>query len=89
MLIDLSLDTGGRYAYSGDMIEILRSNNLADIAFSQALLQSLDIECHVFDVHMSVLEGSIGILPQRVMVATKDATRAREALHENDLPVSE
>ena len=38
------------------------------------------------DVHMSILEGSIGILPRRLMVADDDLTRARIVLSDNDIP---
>jgi hypothetical protein len=39
------------------------------------------------DVHMSVLEGSIGVLPRRLMVADADLFMARAVLadHEIDL----
>jgi hypothetical protein len=41
------------------------------------------------DVHMSALEGSIGILPRRLLVRRADAHRARIVLRDNALPVSE
>ena len=53
------------------------------IAFSTALLRAEDIDCFVLDVHMSVLEGSIGLLPQRLMVAERDLFRARAILKDN------
>ncbi|MCC6007750.1 MAG: DUF2007 domain-containing protein [Rhodobacteraceae bacterium] len=71
------------------MKEILRSTNPTDIAFAQALLSGEGIECFSFDVHMSVLEGSIGILPQRLMVADRDAFVARSVLRDNGLSVVE
>lgn len=70
------------------MQEILRSNDPTIVAFALALLSGEDIEVFEMDVHMSVLEGSIGILPRRLMVARADAFRARAILRENDLPVS-
>ena len=45
------------------MRELLRTNDPTVIAFSTALLRGEDIDCFVLDVHMSVLEGSIGLLP--------------------------
>ena len=39
------------------------------------------------DVHMSVLEGSIGILPRRVMVGDRDLFLARSILKENGIEV--
>jgi hypothetical protein len=35
------------------------------------------------DQHMSVLEGSIGILPRRLMVADRDLFMARVILRDN------
>ncbi len=34
---------------------------------------------------MSVLEGSIGLLPRRVMVADRDLFRARAVLRDNEV----
>ena len=65
------------------MREILRSNDPTVIAFSTALLRAEGIDCFVLDVHTSVLEGSIGILPRRLAVADRDAFRARAVLRDN------
>lgn len=70
------------------MRELLRTNNPADFAFACALLQGEGIECFPLDVHMSALEGSIGILPRRLMVAQRDLFRARAVLTDNGLSVS-
>ena len=67
------------------MEEVLSSNNPVDLSFATALLSGEDIEAVIFDVHTSVLEGSIGILPRRVMVASDDAARARRILFDNGL----
>lgn len=70
------------------MKEVLRSNDPTVIAFATALLSGEDIECFAMDVHMSVLEGSIGILPRRLMVRDADLFMASAVLRDNDLPVS-
>jgi hypothetical protein len=67
------------------MREILRSNDPTVIAFSTALLRGEGIDCFVLDVHTSVLEGSIGVLPRRLTVADRDAFRARAVLRDNDV----
>ena len=67
----------------------MRSTDPTEIAFASALLSGEDIEVFVLDVHMSVLEGSIGILPRRLLVRRVDAERARLVLRDNALPVSE
>ena len=67
------------------MRELLRTNDPTVIAFSTALLRGEDIDCFVLDVHMSVLDGSIGILPRRIMVADRDLFRARAVLRDNEV----
>ncbi len=71
------------------MKELMRSNDPTAIAFAKALLEGEDIDCFEMDVHMSVLEGSIGILPRRLMVRDGDHVRAKVVLTDNDLPVQE
>jgi len=71
------------------MLEIMRSTDPTEIAFASALLSGEGIEVFELDVHMSVLEGSIGILPRRLLVKRSDAFQARIVLRDNDLPVLE
>lgn len=68
------------------MKELLRSTDPTVIAFAQAMLQGEDIRVFAMDVHMSILEGSLGILPQRLMVADRDLFLARAVLRDNDIP---
>ena len=68
-----------------NMKEILRTTDPTHIAFVSALLRGEGIEPIILDVHMSVLEGSIGVLPRRVMVAEQDAWRAGMILRDNDV----
>ncbi|MEL6583414.1 MAG: DUF2007 domain-containing protein [Pseudomonadota bacterium] len=70
------------------MEELFRTNDPTEIAFITALLRAEDIECFVMDVHMSALEGSIGILPRRVLVERRAKFRAAAILRDNgfDLP---
>lgn len=70
------------------MREILRSTDPTQIAFAEALLSGEGIAAFVFDVHISILEGSIGILPRRLMVADRDASVARAVLADNGLEIS-
>ncbi|WP_417726827.1 DUF2007 domain-containing protein [Roseovarius sp.] len=65
------------------MKQLLRTNDIASIAFAQALLQGEGIDCFEMDVNMSILEGSIGIFPRRLMVANEDYEEARIALIDN------
>lgn len=68
------------------MRELLRSSDPTVIAFASALLQGEHIVVFPLDVHMSILEGSIGVLPRRLMVADRDLFRARVVLADNDIP---
>jgi hypothetical protein len=70
------------------MEELLRTNDPTEIAFAQALLRGEEIDCFVMDVHMSALEGSIGILPRRVLVAREDRFRAAAILRDNGIEPS-
>lgn len=68
------------------MIELMRSTDPTLIAFATAMLQGEDITTFPLDVHMSVLEGSSGFLPRRLMVLERDLWRARIVLADNDIP---
>jgi hypothetical protein len=67
------------------MREIVRTNDSVLITAIEALLQGAGIGHVVFDQNMSVLEGSIGMLPRRVMVADDQADAARKLLTEAGL----
>ena len=67
------------------MKQLLRTNDPTVMAFAKALLQGEDIDCFELDVNMSALEGSIGILPRRLMVRDDDLARAQRALRDNGI----
>jgi hypothetical protein len=52
----------------------------------QALLASAGIEAVVLDGHTSVMEGSIGAIPRRLMVYDDDELRARAVIAEAGEP---
>jgi hypothetical protein len=62
------------------MTELIRTNDLVLISAVEALLGGAGIDCMVADQHMSVLEGSVGVLPRRVLVTDDDLKRARRIL---------
>ena len=68
------------------MKELLRTNNFVFLSYAQAILQDAGIESLVFDNHMSVMEGSLGVLPRRLMVSDLDHARARKLLAEAEPP---
>ncbi|QDC11032.1 DUF2007 domain-containing protein [Oceanicola sp. D3] len=65
------------------MKAVLRTTDPTQLAFAKALLTGEDITCFEMDVHMSVLEGSIGVLPRRLMVADAEHEEAAEILRDN------
>ena len=59
------------------MKELLRTNNVVRLSWAQAVLRDVGIDSLVLDHHTSLVEGSIGAIPRRLMVAEKDHRRAR------------
>jgi len=72
------------------MRPVLKTNNPVLLSFAQSLLSDAQIECVVFDENASVMDGSLGILPRRLMVADDDFERGqallREAVARRDQP---
>jgi hypothetical protein len=62
--------------------ELVRTNDAVLISAIEALLNGARIKHMVVDQNMSVLEGSIGIFPRRILVEEDDADAARELLEE-------
>jgi hypothetical protein len=62
------------------MHELLRSNDLVLLSYVTHLLEEVGIAHVMFDVHTSAVEGSIGILPRRLMVNDDDIIAARQVL---------
>ena len=62
------------------MEELLRTNDIVLISFVEALLRDAGIDHLVVDQNMSVIEGSLGVLPRRVLVGRDEIERARAVL---------
>ena len=67
------------------MQELMRSNDAVLISFVDALLKDAQIPHFVADVHMSILDGSIGVLPRRVLVDPEQLDKARRLLQDAEL----
>lgn len=67
------------------MREIIRTNDAVLVSAIGALLDGAGIHHLVFDQNMSVLEGSLGVLPRRVLVSDDDVAAARQVLTEAGL----
>ena len=62
--------------------ELVRTNNAVLITAIEALLKGADIPHMVLDQHMSVLEGSLGMLPRRIVVDGEHWEVARQLLED-------
>ena len=62
------------------MICIIRTNDPVTLSFAQVILKDSHIECFVMDQHMSLMEGSVGASPRRLLVIDDDADAARRAI---------
>ena len=64
------------------MRELVRTNDAVLISAIEALLKSAQIGHMVVDQNISVLEGSIGIFPRRILVGENEFEAARRLLEE-------
>ena len=62
------------------MVELLRTNDSVRLSWVTALLADDGIQSIILDTHTSIVEGSIGAIPRRLMVGDEDADRARRIL---------
>jgi putative signal transducing protein len=62
--------------------ELVRTNDAVLISAIEALLKGADIAHMVVDQNMSVLEGSIGIFPRRILVSDNEIEAARRLLED-------
>ena len=67
------------------MTEILRTNDPVLISFAVHLLRQAGCEPVVADEHISIMEGSIGAFPRRLLVPEDCETTARQVLRDADL----
>lgn len=61
---------------------LIQSNDPVRLSWVTAYLADSGIEAILLDLHTSVLEGSIGILPRRLMVHEDDYAQAKRLLIE-------
>jgi hypothetical protein len=59
---------------------VVTSNDPVRLSFLTALLADAGIEATLLDGHTSVLEGSAGAIPRRLVVNNDDFVRARRLL---------
>jgi hypothetical protein len=61
---------------------LLKTNNPVLLNFAEVLLRDARIAAVVFDREASVMDGSMGMLPRRLMVDEEDYEQARRILEE-------
>ncbi|MCW2306258.1 putative signal transducing protein [Rhodobium gokarnense] len=59
------------------MEELLKTNDPVTLSFATSLLEEAGIGHLVVDQHMSIVEGSLGIIPRRLLVERDALTQAR------------
>ena len=64
------------------MKELFSTNDITKFVYAETILNSNDIISFALDENISVLEGSIGILPRRLMVLENDYEQASELLED-------
>ena len=62
------------------MKESIRTNDAVVLSFAESLMKDAGIGCFIADQGMSILEGSLGLLPRRFLVDEDDADEARQVL---------
>ena len=62
------------------MRELLRTNDIVLVSAVGSLLDGANIHHLVLDQNMSIIEGSLGILPRRILVHEDDNSAARRLL---------
>lgn len=63
-----------------DLRELVRTNDVVLVSAIGALLDGAHIDHLVLDQNMSILEGSVGVIPRRILVHDDDNRAARQVL---------
>ncbi|UZE50459.1 putative signal transducing protein [Rhodopseudomonas sp. P2A-2r] len=62
------------------MRELVRTNDVVLVSAVGSLLDGANIHHLVLDQNMSILEGSVGVIPRRILVHQDDLGEARQVL---------
>lgn len=66
------------------MKELFRTHDPILLSWATALLREAGIESLIFDQYMGIVQGSLGAIEQRFMVADDDYEQAKTLLEESD-----
>lgn len=67
------------------MKELFRSNDAVLLSFVGSILSDASVTHQIADGYMSILEGSLGVLPRRMLVADDEFAQACRLLRDADL----
>lgn len=67
------------------MQELIRTNDAVLLSYAESLIRDAGIHCMIADQTMSILEGSLGLLPRRFLVEDDRADEARQILSDAGL----
>lgn len=67
------------------MKTVIATTNPATLNFAEAVLKSEGIPSFIMDQHQSIVDGSIGIIPRRLMVIDEDYDEAIALLEQAEL----
>jgi len=67
------------------MEELLRTNNPVTLSFVESLMRDAGIGVFVADENMSIMDGSLGILPRRILVESDRIEQARRIVRDAGL----
>ena len=67
------------------MEELIRTNNPVTISFVEALMRDAGIGTFVADQNMSIIEGSIGAIPKRLLVESDRFEQAKRIVKDAGL----
>lgn len=79
------MPAGGFPGNAVGMIELIRSNDAVLLSFAEALLRDAGIPHLLADRHMSLMDGSIGAIPRRLLVDARRADEARRLMRDAEL----
>jgi Putative prokaryotic signal transducing protein len=65
---------------AANLRELVRTNDVVLVSAIGALLDGANIGHLVLDQNMSILEGSVGVIPRRILVHDDDNRAARQVL---------
>jgi len=67
------------------MKELMRSNDVVTLSFVEALMRDAGIGVMIADQAMSIMEGSIGAIPRRILVESDRIEQARRIMRDAGL----